>query len=221
MNNFNNDLLGIKCLVFFQNPLPTSMWKRKRVKELYTYLSNVRFSRPYLAWCSTNHSCGDWLTDRWKVPKTIGHYGKAGNKCPMNWNTHSIFALAVGIDRHSSDPYAYPTRWGCHVSEIKFILGNWCTRYFLQLSWRFISTINPLRVILWHYEKLLGQLTEISLLRGLVQAVFQFTFFIIAAAMKFDKVTDFAGKVFCEWCVDLLECTGSVFLVIRREQVNI
>jgi hypothetical protein len=51
---------------------------------------------------------------------------------------------------------------------------------------------------LWHYDKLLGQLTDISLLRGLVQAVFQFTFFIIAAAMKFDKVTDFAGKVFCE-----------------------
>lgn len=78
-----------------------------------------------------------------------------------------------------------------------------------------------IRVSLWHYDKLLGQLTDISLLRGLVQAVFQFTFFIIAAAMKFDKVTDFAGKVFCEGRVGLLECTESVFLVTRREQVYV
>lgn len=35
--------------------------------------------------------------------------------------------------------------------------------------------------------------------------------------MKFDKVTDFAGKVFCEWCVDLLEYTASIFIVIRKE----
>jgi hypothetical protein len=30
----------------------------------------------------------------------------------------------------------------------------------------------------------------------ILQAVFQFTFFVVAATLKFDKVTDFAGETF-------------------------
>ena len=145
MNVFNNDLLGIKYLVFFQNPLPTSMWKRKRVKELYTYLSNVRFPRPYVAWCSTNHSCGDWLTDRWKVQKTIVHYGKAGNKSPMHLEYSEHFSSGSGDWQAQFGSMHSPYKMGLAMFlKLNFCLGEWCTRYFLQLSWRCISTINPL-----------------------------------------------------------------------------